>query len=99
MATEQGTKAVEAGVQQSRESGDSIVTLAAGVSEAAQAATQIAASSQQQLVGVDQVASAIESIKEATSQNVESAQMLETAAVKLNELGQTLKRAVGRFQV
>lgn len=99
MATEQGTKAVEAGVQQSRDTRESIVTVAASVSEAAQAATQIAASSQQQLVGVDQVASAIDSIKQATSQNVDSAKMLESAASKLSELGQTLKRLVGRFQV
>jgi methyl-accepting chemotaxis protein len=99
MATEQGSKAVEAGVQQSRQSGEAIVTLAGGVSEAAQAATQIAASSQQQLVGVDQVASAIESIKQATNQNVDSAKMLETAASKLSELGQTLKHSVARFQL
>jgi methyl-accepting chemotaxis protein len=99
MATEQGTKAVEAGVQQSRQTGDAIVALAGGVSEAAQAATQIAASSQQQLVGVDQVASAIDSIKQATTQNVDSAKLLETAAGKLSELGQTLKQLVSRYQL
>jgi methyl-accepting chemotaxis protein len=99
MATEQGAKAVEAGVLQSRQSGESIVALTGGVSEAAQAATQIAASSQQQLVGVDQVASAIDSIKQASNQNVDSAKMLESAAGKLSELGQTLKLLVGRFQL
>ena len=99
MATEQGTKAVEAGFLQSRQTGESIATLAGGVSESAEAAVQIAASSQQQLVGVDQVASAVESIKQATAQNVDSARMLETAAGKLSELGQRLKGLVGRFQV
>jgi methyl-accepting chemotaxis protein len=99
MATEQGTKAVEAGFQQSRQTGESIVTLAVSVSEAAQAATQIAASSQQQLVGVDQVAQAINSIEQATGHNVDSAKMLETAAAKLSELGQTLKQLVGRYQL
>jgi methyl-accepting chemotaxis protein len=99
MATEQGTKAVEAGVQQSRQTGESIMTLAGSVSEAAQAATQIAASSQQQLIGVDQVASAIESIKQATNQNVDSAKQLDVAAIKLSELGQTLKQLVARYQL
>ncbi|MDP2240844.1 MAG: methyl-accepting chemotaxis protein, partial [Burkholderiales bacterium] len=50
MATEQGSKAVEAGVKQSTEAGESIRLLAEGVAESAQAAIQIAASSQQQMV-------------------------------------------------
>ena len=73
MATEQGTKAVEAGVQQSAQAGESIQSLTNSVTESAQAATQIAASSQQQLIGVDQVAVAMEHIKRATAQNVVSA--------------------------
>lgn len=99
MATEQGTKAVEGGVDQARQTGEAIAALSGSVSESAQAATQIAASSQQQLVGIDQVASAMDSIKDATTQNVENAKMLESAATKLSELGQTLKQLVGRFQL
>jgi methyl-accepting chemotaxis protein len=99
MATEQGSKAVEAGVMQSREAGQSIQTLSNNVSEAAQVATHIAASSQQQLVGVDQVASAMESIRHATTQNLTSAKQLEAAAHKLKELGQNLKRTVERYEV
>ena len=53
MATEQGSKAVEVGVKQAGEAGQSIQVLSTSVTESAQAATQIAASSQQQLVGVD----------------------------------------------
>ena len=71
MATEQGSKAVDAGVKQSSQAGQSIQTLSDSVTEAAQAATQIAASSQQQLVGVDQVASAMESVKQASMQNAD----------------------------
>jgi methyl-accepting chemotaxis protein len=99
MATEQGSKAVEAGVKQSGQAGQSIQTLANGVSEAAQAATLIAASSQQQLVGVDQVATAMESIKQASTQNVASARQLETAAHNVNELGQKLKHLVEQYKV
>jgi methyl-accepting chemotaxis protein len=99
MATEQGTKAVEAGVKRSVQAGDSIVSLTATVGEAAQAATQIAVSSQQQLVGMEQVAGAMESIKQASTQNVDSAKQLEAAAKNLSGLGSRLKDLVGRYKL
>jgi methyl-accepting chemotaxis protein len=99
LATEQGTKAVEVGTRQTELAGESIQALTASVGEAAQAATQIAASSQQQLVGVDQVAAAMESIKQASTQNVASARQLEAAASNLKDLGQRLKQMVERYKV
>jgi methyl-accepting chemotaxis protein len=99
LATEQGSKAVEAGIKQAEVAGASILSLTDGVSEAAQAATQIAASSQQQLVGVDQVAMAMENIKQASIQNVASAKQLESAAYNLKELGLRLKQLVAKYQV
>jgi methyl-accepting chemotaxis protein len=60
---------------------------------------QIAASAQQQLVGVDQVAGAMESIKQASTQNVASARQLETAARTLNDLGQRLKQWSNVYKV
>ncbi len=97
MATEQGNKAVESGARQAELAGDSIQTLSGNVLEAAQAATQIAASSQQQLVGMDQVAGAMENIKQASTQNVASARQLETAARNLSDLGQRLKQMVDAY--
>jgi methyl-accepting chemotaxis protein len=99
MAAEQGIKAVEAGVKQSNEAGESIRSLAEGLSEAAQAATQIAASSQQQLVGMDQVAAAMENIKQASTQHVAGTKQAETAAQNLHDLGQKLKRLVEQYKV
>ena len=99
MATDEGGKVVEAGTRQSEVAGASIQTLANNVHEAAQAATQIAVSSQQQLVGVDQVGGAMDSIRQASIQNVASAKQLEGAARNLNELGQRLKQMVVRYQV
>jgi methyl-accepting chemotaxis protein len=58
LATEQGSKTVEIGVRQSTSSGESIRALAESIAGAAQASTQIAATSQQQFVGMDQVAMA-----------------------------------------
>jgi methyl-accepting chemotaxis protein len=96
LATEQGTKAVDAGVKQSTEAGESIRLLAESIGESAQAATQIAASSQQQLVGMDQVALAMDNIKQASAQNVAGTKQAETAAQNLNELGLKLKQLVER---
>jgi methyl-accepting chemotaxis protein len=99
LAPEEGGKAVEAGAGQTAVARDSIRTLYDSVSEAAQAATQIAASSQQQLVGVDQEGRAMGSILEASNQNVASAKQLESAARELDDLGQRLKQAADRYEV
>jgi methyl-accepting chemotaxis protein len=99
LATEQGSKAVEAGVKQSAEAGESIRLLAEGINEAAQAATQIAASSQQQMAGMDQVALAMDNIKQASSQNVAGTRQAEVAAQQLHELGQRLKQLAAQYKV
>ena len=96
MATEQGSKAVEVGVRLSGEVGESIRALSDSIEEAAGAATQIAVSAQQQLVGMDQAVLAIRSISHASSQNVDSARKAEIAAQKLHELGLKLKQLVER---
>jgi methyl-accepting chemotaxis protein len=97
-ATEQGHKAVNAGIKQSTEAGNALGTLAASVEETAQAAVQIAASSQQQVAGVEQVALAMENIKQASAKNAEGTRNTERAATNLRELSQTLKQLVGRIK-
>jgi methyl-accepting chemotaxis protein len=99
LATEQGHKAVEAGVKQSTTAGDAIRQLAESVNEAAQAATQIAASSQQQMVGMDQVALAMDNIKQASVQNVAGTRQAAVAAQDLHELGVKLGALVGNSAV
>jgi methyl-accepting chemotaxis protein len=94
LATEQSSKAVNAGLQQAAEAGHSVRTLSDSITQSAQAAVQIAASCQQQLVGMDQLAQAMESIKQASVQNANSTRQTETAARNLTELGQQLKRVV-----
>lgn len=96
LATEQGNKAVEAGVKQSTETDEAIRMLSASINEAAQAATQIAASSQQQMVGMDQVVLAMNNIKQASEQNVAGTRQAELAAQSLYEMGGRLSALVGR---
>ncbi|MBM4258512.1 MAG: HAMP domain-containing protein [Deltaproteobacteria bacterium] len=99
LVTEQGTKAVEAGVSQSVEAGSSIRQLAKNIAEAAQAVVQIAAASQQQLVGMDQVVTAVDSIKEASTQNVDTMGQMESAAQQLAIAGSQLQDLVSRYKL
>ena len=99
MATEQGSKAVDAGLAQCHNANEAIQTLSDSIDDAAQAAMQIAASSQEQLVGVDQVALAMNSIKEASTQTVVSMKELENAAHSLNDVGNGLKELAAHYHV
>ncbi|SDU16276.1 methyl-accepting chemotaxis protein [Desulfobacula phenolica] len=92
LVTEEGSKTVEEGIKQARKSGDAISTLTGSITTAAHTAIQIAASSQQQLVGMDQVGMAMMNIKEASAQNASGTKQLEIAARNLDELGQKLKQ-------
>lgn len=94
MVTEQGSKAVETGVKQSNGAEDAIRLLAESLAEAAHAATQIAASSQQQLAGMEQIALAMENIKQASAGNVASSKQTETSAHNLHGVGQKLQEMV-----
>ncbi len=99
MATEQGSKAVDQGTKESMSANESIQALSASFTETVQSAGQIAASTQEQLTGMDQVAMAMESIKEASQQNVASMKQLETAAQALKDVGHKFTDLVGRYKV
>lgn len=99
MATEQGGKAVEAGVEQSVLAGESIRSLAGTVEEAAEAASVIDASTVLQFSGVEQVAGAIGSIEQAMQQHLSGTAQLEESARTLEELGSGLKELVEEFRI
>jgi methyl-accepting chemotaxis protein len=99
MATEQGVKAVDTGVEESREAEQAIRVLGGSVGESAQAAQVIEASSDQQLVGVDQVAQAMANIEQAMRQNVGGTVQLEASARKLADVGGQLKELIERYKV
>jgi methyl-accepting chemotaxis protein len=88
--TARGAKATEVGMKQSVEAGESIRTLSHTVNEAAQSATLIATSNQQQAIGMDQLVQAMRSIQEGSEQTVASAQQVETCVRQLQELEQRL---------
>jgi len=99
MATEQGGKAVEAGVNQSVLAGDSIRGLVSSVEESSRSAGVIDATSEQQYIGVDQVAKAMANIEQAMQQNLAGSVQLESAARRLEDLGAQLREMVAVYQV
>ncbi len=98
MAAEEGGKAVASAVAQEADTRHAIETLAESVQRASEAATQIAVSSHQQMVGVDQVGSAMENIRSAANQNAGGMRQLEQASHRLQELGQKLVQLMQRYK-
>ncbi len=90
LGTEQVMKTVDIGVKQSQLSREAIRSLAESIVETASAAEQILSTSEEQLAGIDQVAIAFDSIKQAMMQNVIGTQQAETAAKNLSILGQNI---------
>jgi methyl-accepting chemotaxis protein len=99
LATEQGSKAVGAGVRQSSEAGEAIRLLAVSIEEASNATLQIVTSTKEQLIGMDQIAIAIQSINQASGQNLEGSRQIESAARNLFELNQKLQQLVSRYRI
>jgi methyl-accepting chemotaxis protein len=99
MATEQGGKAVDAGVTQSASAGESIQSLSDNVSASFQAASLIQSHTEQQFLGVEQVSMAMLNIEQAMKENVSSTSQLENAARRIEQLGLDLKDVVARFKL
>lgn len=97
MLTEQGSRAVQTGTRQTAQAGTAIKTLSDSVTDTAQVALQIAASTQQQTVGMEQIAQAMDNIKQAGQQNAAAARQTEESARGLNDIGAKLREQLGRF--
>ncbi|WP_291326475.1 methyl-accepting chemotaxis protein [Desulfovibrio sp. UCD-KL4C] len=99
MITEEGGKAVEVGANMSSQTGESILSLSSVINQSAQSSAQIAASSQEQLAGLDQVAVALGSIKQAGEQNLESSRQLEMAVRDLDLQAKSLQEMMDRVKL
>ncbi|WP_028239823.1 methyl-accepting chemotaxis protein [Stutzerimonas azotifigens] len=99
MLAEQGSKAVETGYERARVSGESIRTLSGNIEESSDVAMQIAATSQQQMAGMDQISSAMDYIRQASQDNVGGTRQVDVAARNLHEVGLKLKALTSRFRL
>jgi methyl-accepting chemotaxis protein len=99
MATEEGSKGVDGGVMQTRQTGETIRLLASSIGDSARAAQQIVASTQQQTTGVEQIALAIQNINQATMQSLNSTRQTEQAAQDLSNLAKQMEVLVMRYRL
>jgi methyl-accepting chemotaxis protein len=99
MVTEEGSKGAETGMVLVERAGVSIRDLATTIEEAAQAASQIAASTYQQSNGMDQLVAAIAAISQATSQTAASTRQAELSAQELNDMAHEMQQAVARYRL
>lgn len=99
MATEEGMKETDGGVQLTGEAGRAIQNLAEGVTKSTQSAVQIAAAADQQQAGMEQIAQAMENIHQVTAQNVAGARQVEQAAGEVNDLVGQLRELVEQYQL
>src|SRR5207302_7737698 len=98
-ASSQGTEVVEEGLRLTGRAGEGINSLTQIITEAADAAEQIAASAQQQSVGMDEIARSMAGVSEGTAQFVTGAQQSQGAAEKLGELSGQLAALTERYRV
>ncbi len=94
LATEQGVKAGETAEKVAARSGEAIRLLAQSQAEAAQSARQILVTTQQQLVGVDQITTAMQHIQQSSTANMAATDQVTRAAHDLNQVAGRLKAMV-----
>lgn len=99
MATEEGIKGVDTGQNLINRAGQTIQDLAGVIREASQSASQIAASTHQQTVGMDQLSAAMGAIRQASIQTTASVQQAERSAQDLNAMAKQMQEAVARYSL
>jgi methyl-accepting chemotaxis protein len=95
MATEEGTKSTQAGIELVERTGHVIEELAGTISSAALAAEQIAASSRQQAAATVQISQAMRNVDSVMEQNVAAARQSQETAGTLTEAARQMKQLVG----
>ncbi len=99
MATEEGTKGVEKGVQLAAQAREAIEQLGTVIAESAQIARQVQAGGQQQLTGIEQIALAMQNINQVTVQSLASTRQAEKSAQNLNTLAQDMATTVQQYRL
>ncbi len=94
-AAERSRQTIDAGRQRSVEAGELMQNLAERAVDDAHSSTQVTASSQQQLAGLEQIAQAIQSINEAGNQSTAGTRQVEQQAQHLQQLALELKSLIG----
>jgi len=98
MVTEEGTKRAESGVKLTQRTGKAIKDIRDKIQHAAQAANQIAVSTNEQSTGMDQIVVAMDNINQAAIQADSGTKQVEEAARNLNNLSSQLKELLKKYK-
>lgn len=99
MATEEGIKGAAVGVELVGKAGDTIRNLTNTIESSAQLGEQIAVSTTQQTTGMDQLLTAITSIRQASGYAANSTRQAEQSAKSLHEMAGRMQSAVAQYQL
>jgi methyl-accepting chemotaxis protein len=98
-ASQEGTGVVERGLELTERAGEGIRSLSDTIQESFDAAQQIAASAQEQSVGIEQIAQAMNHVNDGTAQFLDGAHQSQLAAEKLGKLSAQLAAVTERYRV
>ncbi len=99
MVTEEGSKGVDHGQLLVNRAGDAILELSNAIEEAAMAAMQIAASTRQQTIGVDQLTQAMRTIKHSTAEVVSSTMQVESSVQRLRKVAGDVNHVLAELKL
>lgn len=99
MVTEEGSKGVDHGQSLVNRAGDSIRDLSHAIEEAAMAAMQIAASTRQQTIGMDQLTQAMRTIKHATTETLASTTQVRNSVQNLQEVSRRVSAVLSGLKL
>lgn len=99
MVTEEGSKGVDAGQLLVNRAGESIRDLSHAIEEAATAAMQIAASTRQQTIGMDQLTQAMRTIKHSTAEMVTSTMQVEASIQRLRRVTDSVRQMLDELKL
>ncbi len=99
LSTEQASKALEDGIKTANQTGEVITELGKSIELSFDASLQITSSNQQQQIGMDQIATAMENIRTVSAHNADSTKEVELSANELLGLADNLAGQIKKFKL
>jgi methyl-accepting chemotaxis protein len=98
-AIEEGSRRAATGMEVANAAGEAIVRLGEAIAASSAAAMQIASSTRQQSVGVEQIWQATKEIDRIAAETAAGIAQLETAAANMKGLSTSMSEIVGRYKI
>jgi methyl-accepting chemotaxis protein len=98
-AIEEGSRRAQSGMEVANAAGEAIKRLGDAIAASSASAMQIASSTRQQSVGVEQIWQATKEIDRIATETANGIQQLESAAANMKLLSATMAEIVGRYKI